>query len=151
MKRAVFPGSFDPITMGHVDIIERGLELFDEIIVAIGINAEKKYMWTLEERVAFIKNTFADNPKIKVATYEGLTVAFCQEHNAKFLLRGLRNSLDFSYEKSIAQTNELMGGIESVFIISSPEASHISSTIVRDIARYGGDFSSLVPTAVNKK
>lgn len=151
MKRAVFPGSFDPITLGHVEIIERGLEVFDEIVVAIGINAGKQYMWTLEERLEFIRKTFADNPKIKIATYEGLTVEFCREQNAQFLLRGLRNSLDFSYEKSIAQTNELMGGIESVFIISSPKASHISSTIVRDIARYGGDFSTLVPKAVTKK
>lgn len=151
MKRAVFPGSFDPITLGHVDIIERGLELFDEIVVAVGVNAGKQYMWTLEERLGFIRKTFADNPKIKVAMYEGLTVEFCKEQNAKFLLRGLRNSLDFSYEKSIAQTNELMGGIESVFIISSPNASHISSTIVRDIARYGGDFSALVPKAITEK
>ncbi len=151
MKRAVFPGSFDPITLGHVDIIERGLELFDEIVVAIGVNAGKQYMWSLEERLSFIRKTFADNPKIKVATYEGLTVDFCKDLNAKFLLRGLRNSLDFSYEKSIAQTNELMGGIESVFIISSPNASHISSTIVRDIARYGGDIRSLVPEAVTYK
>ncbi|MEZ4874414.1 MAG: pantetheine-phosphate adenylyltransferase [Flavobacteriaceae bacterium] len=145
MNRAVFPGSFDPITLGHIDIIERGLLLFDEIIVAIGINAEKKYMWPLEERKKFIEKAFEGNPKIKVASYEGLTADFCKEVNAKFLLRGLRNSLDFSYEKSIAQNNVQLAGIESVFMVSSPEVSHISSTIVRDIARNGGDYSSLVP------
>lgn len=149
MKRAVFPGSFDPITKGHVEIIERGLQLFDEIIVAIGINAEKKYMWSLEERLAFIEKTFESQSRIKVKTYNQLTAAFCKSEDAAFLLRGLRNSLDFSYEKSIAQTNVMLAGIESVFIVSSPESSHISSTIVRDIARYGGDFSTLVPKAVS--
>lgn len=151
MKRAVFPGSFDPITLGHVEIIERGLELFDEIIIAIGLNSGKQYMWPLEERLKFIRQTFSNNPKVKVDFYEGLTVEFCKKQDAKFLLRGLRNSLDFSYEKSIAQTNELMGDIDSVFIISTPGASHISSTIVRDIARHGGDFSALVPKAVTLK
>ena len=151
MKRAVFPGSFDPITLGHVEIIERGLEVFDEVIVAVGINTSKKYMWSLEERIAFIESTFANNPRIKVTSYEGLTVEFCKGHNANFLLRGLRNALDFSYEKSIAQTNKIMGDIESIFIISSPDTSHISSTIVRDIAQFGGDYSSLVPDSVFKK
>lgn len=148
MKRALFPGSFDPITLGHVNIIERGLELFDEIIIALGVNAEKKYMWTLEERKKFIEETFKGNAKIKVKTYTGLTADFCKTEQAPFILRGLRNSLDFSYEKSIAQTNVMLSGAESVFIISSPESSHISSTIVRDIARNGGDFSKLVPDNV---
>lgn len=151
MKRAVFPGSFDPITLGHVEIINRGLELFDEIIVAVGVNTHKKYMWSLEERLDFIRSTFADNANIKVASYEGLTVDFCHTHQANFLLRGLRNALDYSYEKSIAQTNLMMGGIESVFIICSPGNSHISSTIVRDIAQYDGDYSTLVPKGVYKK
>lgn len=150
MRRAVFPGSFDPITLGHVDIINRGLELFDEIIIAIGINADKKYMWNLEERQAFIEETFKGNPRILVKTYTGLTAEFCKAENAPFLLRGLRNSLDFSYEKSIAQTNAMLTGVESIFIISAPEASHISSTIVRDIARNGGDFSGLVPKGIHK-
>lgn len=148
MKRALFPGSFDPITLGHMDIIERGLDLFDEIIIAIGVNSEKKNMWTLEERVRFIEEIFKGNSKIKVKSYTGLTVDFCQAEKADFILRGLRNSLDFSYEKSIAQTNAMLSGVESIFIISAPEASHISSTIVRDIARNGGDFSKLVPKNV---
>lgn len=150
MRKAVFPGSFDPITLGHVDIIERALPLFDEIIVAIGINADKKYMWTLDERKSFLESTFAAEPKIRVETYTGLTADFCKEQNAGYILRGLRNSLDFSYEKSIAQSNAKLAGIESVFIISSPGASHISSTIVRDIARHERDFSGFVPTAVKK-
>jgi len=151
MKRiAVFPGSFDPITLGHVDIIERSLPLFDEIIVAIGINADKKYMWSLEKRKQFLEDTFKDQSKISVATYKGLTVDFCVSQNARFILRGLRNALDFSYEKSIAQTNAKYAGIESIFMISSPGDSHISSSIVRDIARNGGDISALVPKGVKK-
>ncbi|MBX2827182.1 MAG: pantetheine-phosphate adenylyltransferase [Flavobacteriaceae bacterium] len=149
-RRAVFPGSFDPITLGHVDIIERALPLFDEIVVAIGENAAKKYMWSLDERKGFLEKTFSDNPKIKIATYTGLTVEFCRSVGAEFILRGLRNALDFSYEKSIAQTNAKYAGIESIFVISSPGDSHISSSIVRDIARNGGDFSSLVPNSVSK-
>lgn len=145
MNRAVFPGSFDPITLGHIDIIERGLTLFDEIIVAIGSNADKKYMWSLEERIGYIEKAFEGNSKIKVASYEGLTVDFCLSVDARFLLRGLRNSLDFSYEKSIAQNNAKLAGVESVFLVCSPEVSHISSTIVRDIARNNGDYSNLVP------
>lgn len=145
MKRAVFPGSFDPITLGHVDIINRGLLLFDEIIIAIGVNAEKKYMWTLKERQQFIEKAFEGNTKIRVASYDGLTADFCVSVGAKFLLRGLRNSLDFSYEKSIAQNNMKLADIESVFLVCSPEVSHISSTVVRDIARNQGNYSSLVP------
>ena len=145
MKRAIFPGSFDPLTLGHYDIIKRGVTLFDEIIVAIGSNADKKYMWSLEERIEYIEKAFEGNPKIKVASYKGLTVDFCHSVDAKFLLRGLRNSLDFSYEKSIAQNNAKLAGVESVFLVCSPEVSHISSTIVRDIARNNGDYSNLVP------
>lgn len=145
MKKAVFPGSFDPITLGHVDIINKGLGLFDEIIVAIGINAEKKYMWSLDERISFIEKTFASTPKVTVTSYSGLTADLCKQEKAPYILRGLRNSLDFSYEKSIAQTNSDYAGIETVFVISSPKYSHISSSIVRDIARNGGDISNLVP------
>ena len=105
MRRAVFPGSFDPITLGHVDIIERGLPLFDEIILAIGTNSSKKYMFSLEKRLAFLEKTFKDETKIKVTTYKGLTVDFCKEIDAKFLLRGLRNGIDLEFEKSIGQTN----------------------------------------------
>ena len=150
MRRAVFPGSFDPITLGHVDIIKRALPLFDEIIIAIGVNAEKKYMWSLEERKSFIEKTFAKETKIKVKTYSGLTVHFCQAEKADFILRGLRNTSDFTYEQSIAQTNVAMSGIESVCLVSSPSLSNISSTIVRDVKRNGGDIGQMVPLAVTK-
>jgi pantetheine-phosphate adenylyltransferase len=148
MKRAVFPGSFDPITLGHVDIIHRALPLFDEIIIAIGTNAAKKYMWTQEERKAFIESTFAELPNIKVKTYEGLTADFCKAEGAQYILRGLRNTTDFNYEQTIAQANDKVNGVDSVFLICSPEYSHISSSIVRDIARNGGDIRSLVPNGV---
>ncbi len=144
-RKAVFPGSFDPITLGHVDIINRALPLFDEIVVAIGINAEKKYMFSLEERVAFIEKTFAQESKVTVDTYTGLTVNFCKEVSADFILRGLRNTTDFSYEQQIAQANAQMAGIQSIFLICSPEVSHISSSIVRDIIRNKGTYKHLVP------
>lgn len=148
MKRAVFPGSFDPVTIGHLDIIKKGITLFDEIIVAIGVNADKKYMWPLSQRKVFLEEAFKDYPQVKVSTYKGLTAKFCKEVQATFILRGLRNSLDFSYEKSIAQTNFEMAGIESIFLVCNPSVAHISSTIVRDIARNDGDYSKLVPFRV---
>ncbi|QQX77043.1 MULTISPECIES: pantetheine-phosphate adenylyltransferase [Aequorivita] len=145
MKRAVFPGTFDPITLGHVDIIKRALPLFDELIIAIGVNADKKTMFSLEERIQFIKNTFGDNSKIKVKSYTGLTANFCKNEKAQFIVRGLRNSIDFAYEQSIAQANAKVNGVDSIFLICSPEFSHISSSIVRDIARHGGDYQDLIP------
>ncbi|MFT7073364.1 MAG: pantetheine-phosphate adenylyltransferase [Patiriisocius sp.] len=148
MKRAVFPGSFDPITLGHLDIIERSLPLFDEIIIAIGVNATKKYMFSLEERMQFIGDTFSSEKRIKIASYTGLTVQFCKEINARFILRGLRNTSDFNYEQPIAQTNYKMAGIESIFLIASPEVSNISSSIVRDVMRNNGDYGLLVPKTV---
>ena len=148
MRRAVFPGSFDPITLGHVDVIKRALPLFDEIIIAIGVNAEKKYMWPLEERKSFIEKTFVNESKVKVKTYSGLTVRFCKAEKANFILRGLRNASDFTYEQSIAQTNAAMEGIESVFLVASPAIANISSSIVRDVKRHDGDISAMVPAAV---
>jgi len=145
MKIAVFPGSFDPITLGHVDIVERAIPLFDEIIVAIGTNATKKYMWSLEKRQEFIERTFANHPSVKVKTYQGLTADFCKTEGAQYILRGLRNTTDFNYEQTIAQANHKVNDVDSLFIICSPELSHISSSIVRDIARNGGDIQSLVP------
>jgi len=144
-KIAVFPGSFDPITLGHVDIINRALPLFDTIIIAIGSNAEKKHMWSLQQRKAAIETLFKNNDTIKVATYQGLTATFCKKQGAQYILRGLRNSTDFEYEQSIAQTNDKVNGIDSVFIIARPEYGFISSSIVRDIARNDGDYSKLVP------
>jgi len=151
MKRAVFPGSFDPVTLGHLDIIERALPLFDEIILAIGINLDKKYMFSQEERVRFLEETFKGESKIIVKTYNGLTVDFCVKEKAAFILRGLRNTIDLEFEKTIGQTNLRLAGIETVFLISSPGKSHISSTVVRDIKKHGGDYSILVPDAVPNK
>lgn len=148
MKRAVFPGSFDPLTMGHYDIIYRGMTLFDEIVLAIGVNANKKYMFTLEQRKQFLIDAFKDNPKIKVDTYEGLTVDYCIENDANFILRGLRNPADFEFEKAIAHTNRKLEKIETVFLLTSSGKSYISSSIVRDVIRNGGDYTVLVPDAV---
>ncbi|MAQ76347.1 MAG: pantetheine-phosphate adenylyltransferase [Aquimarina sp.] len=151
MRRAVFPGSFDPITLGHYDIIERGLTLFDEVILAIGVNSEKKYMFSLEDRKKFIEEAFKNEPKIKVMTYKGLTVDFCREQNANFILRGLRNPADFEFEKAIAHTNRKMSEIETVFLLTSSGKSYISSSIVRDVIRHGGNVSGLVPDTVDIK
>ncbi|HKL35839.1 MAG TPA: pantetheine-phosphate adenylyltransferase [Salegentibacter sp.] len=150
MSKAVFPGSFDPITLGHTDIIERALPLFDEIILAIGTNSNKKYMFSLEERLRFLKQTFKDEPKITVTTYKGLTVDFCKEQNAGFLLRGLRNAQDLEFEKAIGQTNYKMSGIDTLFFITSSGKSHISSTVVRDVIRNNGDYEFMVPDVVRK-
>ncbi|MBZ9728907.1 pantetheine-phosphate adenylyltransferase [Salegentibacter sp. JZCK2] len=150
MKKAVFPGSFDPITLGHTDIIERALPLFDEIILAIGTNSDKKYMFSLEKRLHFLRETFKDEPKIKVNTYKGLTVDFCKEQNAEFLLRGLRNAQDLEFEKAIGQTNFKMSGIDTLFFITSSGKSHISSTVVRDVIRNNGDYEFMVPDVVRK-
>lgn len=151
MKRAVFPGSFDPITNGHLDIINRALPLFDEIIVAIGVNSDKKYMFSLEQRKKFIEETFKNEPKIKVETYEGLTTDFCFKHDAQFILRGLRNPADFEFEKAIAHTNRFLTKIETVFLLTAASTSFISSSIVRDVLRNKGDYTRLVPTPVRIK
>ena len=157
MKKAIFPGSFDPITLGHYDIIVRSLPLFDEIIIAIGINADKKYMFSLENRKKFIEDAFANEPKISVITYEGLTIDLCKKLDAEFILRGLRNPADFEFEKAIAHTNRRLSNpinseqakqIETVFLLTAAQTSFISSSIVRDVIRNGGDYKLLVPDSV---
>jgi|TARA_R110002051_G_scaffold55112_2_gene102934 pantetheine-phosphate adenylyltransferase len=150
MRRAIFPGSFDPLTLGHHDIITRGITLFDEIIIAIGKNADKKYMFSLEKRMQFIEEAFKDIPAIKVKTYQGLTVDFCKKENANFILRGLRNPADFEFEKAIAHTNRKLSEIETVFLLTSSGKSYISSSIVRDVIRNNGDYTGLVPNSVRK-
>lgn len=148
MKRALFPGSFDPITNGHYDIITRGVKLFDEVVVAIGVNSEKKYMFSLEERKHFIEEAFKNEPKVKVVTYEGLTIDFCKEIDAEYILRGLRNPADFEFEKAIAHTNRKLSKIETVFLLTASRTSYISSSIVRDVIRNNGDYTVLVPDSV---
>ncbi len=149
MKIAVFPGSFDPITVGHVDLVKRAIPLFDKIIVAVGINSQKKYLFDLDQRLEWLNAVFADNPSVEVAAFEGLTAHYCKELGANYLLRGLRNASDFDYEKTISQLNAIVGdGLETIFLISKPEFSHISSTIVREIIRGKGDASSFLPEEV---
>jgi len=146
---ALFPGSFDPITLGHVDIIERALPLFDQIIIAIGTNSAKKYLFSLEQRILWIQETFKDEPKIKVVTYTGLTVDFAKNTGANFLLRGLRNPADFEFEKAIAQANrQLVPTLETVFLLTSARYAYISSSIVREVYQHGGDFAEFVPASV---
>ena len=148
MRRAVFPGSFDPITLGHFDIIQRCLGLFDEIIIAIGENSDKTYMFSLEDRKKFIRQTFANEDRIHITSYQGLTVDFCKQVEAQFILRGLRNPGDFEFEKAIAHTNRKLSEIDTVFLLTSSGKSYISSSIVRDVIRNNGDYTLLVPDAV---
>ena len=148
MKRAVFPGSFDPLTLGHQDIVERGATIFDEIIIGIGHNAEKSHMFSIEERKQFITQCFQDNPKVKVMDFQGLTIDFCKSAGANYLLRGVRNNGDFEFEKAIARTNRELSNIETVFLLTSIETSFISSSIVREIIRNKGDYKRFVPDCV---
>ena len=148
MKKAVFPGSFDPITIGHLDIVERAIKVFDEIIIAVGDNTNKKYMFPKEKRVEFVKQTFNNYDNIKIESYDGLTVDFCRKNNIEFMIRGLRNPADFEFEKSIALTNREMTDIETIFFLTSPENSFISSSIVRDLIRNNGDYKLFIPKGI---
>jgi pantetheine-phosphate adenylyltransferase len=146
---AVFPGTFDPITVGHVDIVNRASSMFDEIIIAIGVNTKKTTLFDLEKRKEWVKIAFANNPKVRVESYEGLTVDFCKTVNATFLLRGLRNGTDFDYESHIAQLNKaLWNNIETIFIMCNPELSYISSTLVRDLIIHKADYQRYLPVGV---
>jgi len=149
-KIAVFPGSFDPFTLGHESIIKRALSLFDKIIISIGYNSNKQGFFPLEDRKFWIRKIFADFPKIHVDHYNGLTVDFCREVGANYILRGLRTSSDFEYERAIAQTNKQMyPEIESIFILTTPEMTHITSTIVRDIIRHGNNADGFLPKQIS--
>ncbi len=148
-KRAVFPGSFDPITKGHENIILRAIPLFDEIIVAVGLNIEKKGYFKVDDRINWIKDVFADSPKIKVESYSGLTVDFCRMMNATYILRGLRTSADFEFERTVGQVNKkLHPDIETIFLLTTPEYTSINSSIVRDVYKNGGDVRLFIPDAV---
>lgn len=148
-RKAVFPGSFDPITTGHVDLVKRALPLFDEIIIAIGVNSQKQTLFSVDNRKKWIEKVFEGEPKIKVDVFEGLTVHFCKKVDAHYLLRGLRNASDFDYEKTISQLNHIVGeDVETLFLISKPEFSHISSTIVREIIKGKGNARPFLPDGV---
>ncbi len=148
-KIAVFPGSFDPITTGHVDLVRRALPLFDEIVVAIGVNSQKQTLFSVEERKQWIQKVFEGEPRISVDVFQGLTVHYCKKVDAHYLLRGLRNASDFDYEKTISQLNHIVGDdVETLFLISAPEFSHISSTIVREIIKGGGNAKPFLPEGV---
>lgn len=152
MKTAVFPGSFDPITNAHIDIIERALPLFDKIHIALGVNSNKKYLLSLETRKAILQKIFKDEAKITIDDYEGLTIDYCQRNKANYILRGIRSVSDFEFEQPISQNNQIIdSSIQTIFLISSPGFSHISSTIVREIYQYKGDISKLVPKEVIEK
>lgn len=151
MKRiALFPGSFDPLTMGHVSIVRRAIPLFDEIVIGVGINAQKKYMFDLDQRLNWIKGAFSDTPNVRVESYEGLTVDFCSSLNAQYILRGLRNQQDFEFERSIAQMNmKLNPNVETVFLFTELPFAAINSSIVRDIIRNGGNAKQFLPPNIN--
>lgn len=151
-KTAVFPGSFDPITSGHVDVVRRSLPLFDNIIIAIGANSQKQSLYPLEKRIEWIQRVFKDEPKISVEAYEGLTVNFCNEHKAHYIVRGIRSASDFDYEKTIAHLNNAMyPDIETILMLARPELSSVSSTIVREIIRGKGKVDKFVPKEIVKE
>jgi pantetheine-phosphate adenylyltransferase len=151
-KIAVFPGTFDPFTVGHEALVKRALSLFDKVIIAVGTNLSKKTLFTIEQRLAMVNEVFANEPRVEVKSYQGLTVEFCQSIGAKFLLRGLRTAADFEYERAIGQVNKAMNpDIDTVFLLTSPEHTPVNSTIVRDILINNGDASKFLPKAINIK
>ncbi|MBI3133355.1 MAG: pantetheine-phosphate adenylyltransferase [Bacteroidetes bacterium] len=141
---AVFPGSFDPFTKGHESIVNRFLPLFDQVIVAVGVNSTKNYLFTLESRLAHIQSLFAAQPKVSIETYQGLTVDFCKQKKARYLIRGIRNTTDFEFEKSIAQMNQTLSGIETLFLMTDPQLAPVNATIVREIKKNNGDVGAFV-------
>ncbi len=145
MKRAIFPGSFDPFTIGHHDIVMRGLEIFDEIIIGIGRNYTKREFFPIEERLAAIRRAYDKDSRVRVEVYDGLTVDFAAEHNAQFILRGVRSTQDFEYERNIAEVNKQLSGIETILLYTRPEYAHISSTLVRDLHSHHKDITPFLP------
>ena len=148
MKRAVFPGSFDPITLGHCEIIEKACEIFDELVVSVGNNLDKNYKFSLDQRLKFISDEFKNNSKVYVEKYEGLTVDFCKTKNIKHIVRGLRNPADFEFEKKIALFNNSLENVETIFFLTSPNNAFISSSMVKEIMDNGGNFKKFVPNSV---
>ena len=145
MKKAIFPGTFDPFTLGHHSIVKRTLTFMDEVIVGIGINEGKQCLLSVEKRVEMIRQLYADEPRVKVMAYSGLTVDFAQEHEAGFIVRGIRSVKDFEYEEGIADINKKLSGIETIFLFTEPELSSVSSSVVRELLHYGKDVSMFLP------
>lgn len=148
MKRAIFPGTFDPFTIGHYSIVLRGLHLFDEIIIGIGVNRAKKTLFSAEKRLEIIQQAFAGNPRIRVTTYESLTIDFARSVEAGFILRGLRTVADFEYERTIGDTNRILSGVETVILFTESAYSHISSTVARELISFGKDITDFLPPGV---
>ena len=142
---AVFPGTFDPFTLGHMSIVSRGLELLDEVVIAIGINDSKRTYFTVEQRLEMLRDLFRDNPRIRVVSYDSLTIDLAKQWNARFILRGIRSVNDFEYEKTIADVNRKLSGVEAIILFTEPELTHISSTIVRELLRFGHSVDEFVP------
>tara|TARA_B100000900_G_scaffold156571_1_gene133089 strand:+ start:277 stop:729 length:453 start_codon:yes stop_codon:yes gene_type:complete len=149
MKRAIFPGSFDPLTLGHCEIIEKAAEVFDQVIVSVGNNSDKKYRFSIDQRLNFITSEFKNNSRILVEKYDGLTAEFCRLKKIKHIVRGLRNPADFEFEKKIALFNNSLEDIETIFFLTSPDNAFISSSIVREIIENGGDYKKFVPRSVS--
>ena len=145
MRKAIFPGTFDPYTLGHHSIVKRTLTFMDEVIVGIGINEGKHCLIPVEKRVEMIRQLYADEPRVKVMAYSGLTVDFAQEHEAGFIVRGIRSVKDFEYEEGIADINKKLSGIETIFLFTEPELSSVSSSVVRELLHYGKDVSMFLP------
>ena len=148
MKKAIFPGSFDPFTIGHYSVVKRGLELFDHITIGVGSNCSKKSFFTLEKRLDIIRQVFHDEPRVSVKAYDSLTIDFAKKEEADFILRGVRSANDFEYEKSIADINKRLSSIETVLLFTEPQHSAVSSTIVRDLLNYGKDVAAFLPPGV---
>ena len=148
MKKAIFPGSFDPFTIGHYSVVKRGLELFDHITIGVGSNCSKKSFFTLEKRLDIIRQAFHDEPCVSVKAYDSLTIDFAKKEEADFILRGVRSANDFEYEKSIADINKRLSSIETVLLFTEPQYSAVSSTIVRDLLNYGKDVAAFLPPGV---
>ena len=148
MKKAIFPGSFDPFTIGHYSVVKRGLELFDHITIGVGSNCSKKSFFTLEKRLDIIRQVFHDEPRVSVKAYDSLTIDFAKKEEADFILRGVRSANDFEYEKSIADINKRLSSIETVLLFTEPQHSAVSSTIVRDLLNYGKDVAAFLPPGI---
>jgi pantetheine-phosphate adenylyltransferase len=150
MKKAIFPGTFDPFTLGHLDILNRSTLIFDEIIIGIGINRDKRTMFNIDQRIDMIESIVIDKPKVSVQSYDGLTIDFCKKVGVNFIVRGVRNNGDFEFEKAIARTNRMLSEIETIFLLTSAKSSFISSSIVRELISNNGEYNKLVPKSISK-